>query len=111
MGPLQKVMNLLPFNMPGANKMQQGSLQDTEKKLKKFKIVMDSMTENEMNNPQIVKASRVQRIARGAGCDVKDVRELLKYYNMSRKAIKGFTSNRKIRKKLMQQLKFSDGAL
>ena len=111
MGPLQKVMNLLPFNTPGMGKMQTGTLADTETKLKRFKIIMDSMTDDEMNNPQIIKASRVQRIARGAGCDVKNVRELLKYYNMSKKAIKGFSSNRKIRKKLMQQLKFSDGMM
>lgn len=111
MGPLQKVMNLLPFNMPGTNKMPMGSLDDTQVKLKKFRIIMDSMTEAEMKNPQIIKTSRVQRIARGSGCDVKDVKALLKYYNMSRKAIKGFSSNRKIRKKLMQQLKFSDGMM
>jgi signal recognition particle subunit SRP54 len=112
MGPLQKLMNLLPTsNMPGGAKMQTGNLQDTEVKLKKFKIIMDSMTNEEMENPQIIKTSRVQRIARGAGCDAKDVKELMKYYNMSRKAIKGFTSNRKIRKKLMQQLKFSDGMM
>lgn len=111
MGPLQKVMNLLPFNMPGTNKMPMGSLEDTQVKLKKFRIIMDSMTEAEMKNPQIIKTSRVQRIARGSGCDVKDVKALLKYYNMSRKAIKGFSSNRKIRKKLMQQLKFSDGMM
>ena len=112
MGPLQKLMNLLPTaNLPGGGKMQTGSLKDTEVKLKKFKIIMDSMTESEMENPQIIKTSRVQRIARGAGCDIKDVKELIKYYNMSRKAIKGFTSNRKIRKKLMQQLKFTDGMM
>ncbi len=109
MGPLQKIMNLLPFNMTGGQKLPMGSLEDTQDKLKKFSIIMDSMTEAEMDNPQIIKTSRVQRIARGAGCDIKDVKALLKYYNMSRKAIKGFSSNRKIRKKLMQQLKFSDG--
>ena len=109
MGPLQKIMNLLPFNMTGGQKLPMGSLEDTQDKLKKFSIIMDSMTKAEMDNPQIIKTSRVQRIARGAGCDIKDVKALLKYYNMSRKAIKGFSSNRKIRKKLMQQLKFSDG--
>ena len=97
--------------MPGAGKMQNGQLKDTEKKLKKFKIIMDSMTEDEMTNPQKIKTSRVQRIAQGSGCNIKDVKELLKYYNMSRKASKGFTSNRKIRKKLMQQLKFGDGMM
>jgi signal recognition particle subunit SRP54 len=111
MGPLQKLMNLLPSTMPGADKMKMGTLKDTEGKLKKFKVIMDSMTDTEMNNPQMIKTSRVQRIARGSGCDIKDVKELLKYYNMSRKAIKGFSSNRKIRKKLMQQLKFADGMM
>ena len=105
-------MNLLPTaNMPGGAQLQKGNLKDTEVKLRKFKIIMDSMTEEEMNNPQMIKTSRVKRIARGAGCESKDVKELLKYYNMSRKAIKGFTSNRKIRKKLMQQLKFTDGMM
>jgi len=36
----------------------------------------------------------------------KDVKELLKYYNMTKKMMKGFSSNRKMRKNLMKQLQF-----
>jgi signal recognition particle subunit SRP54 len=106
MGPLQKLWNLLPFNMSG--KMSNEAVEETQEKMKTFKVIMDSMTDEEMENPQIIKSSRVKRIARGAGCETKDVKALLKYYNMSRKAVKGFSSNRKLRKKLMQQLKFTD---
>jgi signal recognition particle subunit SRP54 len=106
MGPLQKLWKYLPFNMSG--KMSDEAVEETQEKMKKFKVIMDSMTDEEMENPQIIKSSRVKRIARGAGCETKDVKALLKYYNMSRKAVKGFASNRKLRKKLMQQLKFTD---
>jgi signal recognition particle subunit SRP54 len=105
MGPLQKLMNLLP-GMSG--KMSDEAMEETQVKMKRFKVIMDSMTDEEMENPQIIKSSRVKRIAKGAGCETKDVKALLKYYNMSRKAVKGFASNRKMRKKLMQQLKFAD---
>src|SRR2546428_401120 len=56
---------------------------------------------------KLVKSSRVQRIARGAGVAPRDVKELLRNYEMSRKAIKGFAGNRKMRKQLMAQLEAS----
>ena len=80
----------------------------TQEKLKRFKIIMDSMTEEEMENPQLIRASRVKRIARGSGMENKDVKELLKYYNMTKRMMKGFSSNRKMRKSLMKQLQFGN---
>lgn len=106
MGPLQKIFSRFPMEL--SSKIPKGAMEDTQDKLKKFKIIMDSMTDDEMENPRIIKSSRVKRIALGAGCEPKDVKALLKYYNMTRKAIKGYTSNRKMRKTLMQQLKFAD---
>ena len=50
---------------------------------------MSSMTEEEKLNPKIIKQSRIQRIARGSGVDESEVRELLKYYNNTKKAMKG----------------------
>ena len=102
MGPLKKLMSMLPMGM--ARGVPEGAMEDTQQKLKKFKIIMDSMTEEELENPQIIKFSRVMRIARGSGCNPKDIKALLKHYKMSRKAIKGFSSNRKMRKALMKQL-------
>ena len=42
-----------------------------------------------MLNPKIIKQSRIQRIARGSGVDESEVRELLKYYNNTKKTMKG----------------------
>lgn len=87
MGPMQQVMNMLP-GMGG--KLPKNASQVTEEKLDRYKIMMDSMTEYELTHPEVIKQSRVKRISRGAGVKNEDVKELLKYYNMTKKAIKGF---------------------
>ena len=104
MGPLNKISELLPGGM--SKKMKNVDMDDTQDRLQRFRIIMDSMTEEEMENPQIIRSSRVRRIAKGAGVDNKDVKQLLKYYNMTKKMMKGFSSNRKMRKNLMKQLEF-----
>ncbi len=91
MGSLQKIMQMIPgmgFNIP------EDALEMSEEKLKHFKIVMDSMTEEELENPKKVNYSRIKRIARGSGRDEKDVRELLKQYNMMKKMFKQFGKKR-----------------
>ncbi|MCC7551982.1 MAG: signal recognition particle protein Srp54 [Methanobacterium sp.] len=87
MGPMQQVMNMLP-GMGG--KLPKNASQVTEEKLTKYKILMDSMTDYELNHPEAIKQSRVKRIARGSGMRNEDVKELLKYYQVTKKAIKGF---------------------
>ena len=52
--------------------------------------MMDSMTEHELTHPEVIKQSRVKRIARGSGMKNEDVKELLKYYSVTKKAMKGF---------------------
>jgi signal recognition particle subunit SRP54 len=104
MGPLSKIADMLPFGVSG--KMKDVDMNDTQDKLKKFRIIMNSMTEDEMNDPNIIKSSRVKRIARGAGVENRNVKELLKYYNMTKKMMKGLSGNRKMRKNLMKQLQF-----
>jgi signal recognition particle subunit SRP54 len=81
-------------------------MDSTEDKLSKFKVIMDSMTDEEMNDPNIIRASRIKRIARGAGVENKNVKELLKYYNVMKRTMKGLSGNRKMRKNLMKQLNF-----
>src|SRR3989449_64820 len=104
MGPMRKLASLIP-GMGG--KMKDADMESTQARLRRFKIIMDSMTDDEMKDPKLVKSSRVQRIARGAGVAPRDVKELLRNYEMSRKAIKGFAGNRKMRKQLLQQLEAS----
>lgn len=105
MGPLHRISELLPFGISG--KVKDADMEKTQEKLSKFKYIMDSMTEEEMENPEIIKGSRIKRIARGAGVETKDVKELLKYYRMTKSMMKGLSSNRKLRKSLMKQLRFT----
>lgn len=88
MGPLSSVMKMIPgFSMM---KMPQGDSEITEKKMKNFKIIMDSMTKKEMNDPKIINSSRVKRISRGSGNPPEEIKELLKYYSVMKKALKRF---------------------
>ncbi len=107
MGPLKKLMSMLPggMGMPNMGDMSDTALMGAKDNMNRFKIIMDSMTEEEMMNPGIIKYSRLNRIARGAGVSLQDVRGLLKYYKMSKKAMKGLTSDRKMRKRMMKQFK------
>ena len=101
MGPLKKLLSMLP-GMPGMT--DKIDVEESQKRLATFRTVMDSMTDEEMEDPKLIKSSRVLRIARGAGVDPKEVRGLLHQYNQSKKAVKGFMGNRKLRKQLMKQL-------
>ena len=104
MGPLKKIASMLPGL---GDKLGEQDMEKTQERLAKWRVIMDSMTEHELENPKEIKSSRVVRIARGSGTSQRDVRELLKQYSMSRKAIKGFMGNRKMRRQLMKQMKGS----
>lgn len=87
MGPLSKIIDMLPgFGMAGIPKEMLSVQQD---KLKKFKVIMDSMTKEELEHPEIIKSSRIERIAKGSGTSVSDVKELLKQYEQIKKLMKG----------------------
>ena len=106
MGSMQKILGMLPGNMGGKLNPQQ--MEHSQRQMKKFKVIMDSMTTEELENPQLIKSSRVHRVARGAGVEPKDVKELLSYHDKSKKMMKQFTGNRKLQRKLMQQLDFGN---
>ena len=86
MGPMQQVLNMIPGM---GNKISKEASKMTEDKIETYKIMMSSMTEEEMLNPKIIKQSRIQRIARGSGVEESEVKELLKYYNNTKKTMKG----------------------
>ncbi len=104
MGSLGKIAQMLPGGMGQALKGQ--DMGATEQKMGQYKVIMTSMTDEERENPQLIKSPRINRIARGSGRDPKEVRELLKYYKTSKDMMKGLTSNRKMQRNLMKQLKF-----
>ncbi|HNR26671.1 MAG TPA: signal recognition particle protein Srp19, partial [Methanobacteriaceae archaeon] len=87
MGPMQQILNMMPGM---GSKLPKNASQVTEERLNKYRVLMDSMTEHELTHPEVIKQSRVKRIAKGAGMRNEDVKELLKYYQVTKKAIKGF---------------------
>ncbi|MEF8848469.1 MAG: signal recognition particle protein Srp54 [Candidatus Thermoplasmatota archaeon] len=104
MGSLSKILDMLPGGL--ANKAKKVDMGKTEDQLEMFKVIMNSMTDYEMDNPDKIRSSRINRIAQGAGVENKNVKELLKYYRMMKKMMKGFSGNRKMRKNLMKKLEF-----
>ncbi|NVM53702.1 MAG: signal recognition particle protein [Candidatus Helarchaeota archaeon] len=94
MGPMGKILQLLGL---GA-KMPEGMQEVAEDKLDQWKYIMDSMTAAEMNDPKIINSSRMTRIAKGSGTNHRDVKELVKQYNMVKKMVKKFGKSRSFRK-------------
>ncbi|MEM4662455.1 MAG: signal recognition particle receptor subunit alpha [Candidatus Diapherotrites archaeon] len=76
MGPLDKIAEMLGLKQA----LPKEEIEITEEKLKRFKIIMDSMTIQERKNPDIINSSRIKRIARGSGSTEASVRELLRNY-------------------------------
>jgi signal recognition particle subunit SRP54 len=101
MGPLGKLMNMLPGV---GGKMSKEQMEAAQTRIKQFKVIMNSMTKEEMETPRIIKAARIRRIARGAGVEAADVRALLKQYDNSRRMVRNITSDRKQKRALMKML-------
>ncbi len=100
-GTLEKIMNLIP----GVSSVSdQVDYEATQKRLGVFKVIMDSMTPAEKEDPSIIKSKRIERIADGAGVTSHDVRELLKQFNQSSKMMKSVGKDRKMRKQFMKQM-------
>jgi len=88
MGPLSKITEMIPgFSQL---KMPKELLKVQEGKLKKWRFIMDSMSREELEDPDIISITRIDRIAKGAGTSTKEIRELLKQYRQSKKMAKLF---------------------
>ncbi len=86
MGPLSKVLEMIPGF--GQLKMPKEILEVQEGKLDKWEIIINSMHKKEIENPELIDASRAERIAKGAGVNISDVRDLIKQYRQSKKLMK-----------------------
>lgn len=64
-----------------------------ESKIIKTKAIILSMTPEERNNPDIIKASRRKRIAAGSGTSIQDVNQLLKQFDMSKEMMRRVSKN------------------
>jgi signal recognition particle subunit SRP54 len=86
MGPLNKITEMLGMNV----KIPKEMLEAGQEKMDSFKIIIDSMTEQERNEPELINRGRVERIAKGAGVKETDVRELIKQFKQMKKMLKKF---------------------
>ena len=81
--------------LPGMNKAMQGiDLEDSEKKMKQVKCIIQSMTFKERANPKLMNPSRKKRIASGAGVDISEVNRLVKQFEEMQKMMKQFGGGR-----------------
>lgn len=86
MGPLSKIVEMIPGM--GGMKIPKEMLEGQEGKLKKWKIIMQSCTKEELEDPELISRERIDRIAKGSGVTATEVRELLKQYKQSKKMMK-----------------------
>jgi signal recognition particle subunit SRP54 len=82
-GSLESIMKLIPGLSGIANKL--GDLSGHEKELNKTEAILNSMSDQERHNPDIINGSRRARIARGSGTQVHDVNMLLRQFEQMKK--------------------------
>jgi signal recognition particle subunit SRP54 len=91
MGPLDQVMDMIPGMGGGLmDQMPDDAMDVTKERLRDFEVIMDSMTEAELENPRIVGKQRTERIARGSGKPEQRVQELLEQYNAMNRMLDQF---------------------
>jgi signal recognition particle subunit SRP54 len=86
MGPLKQIMSMLPL---GNVEIPNDVYEVTGTKMVRYRIIMDSMTQEELDDPAVISSSRMHRIAVGAGASIDEVRELLRYHKTMQRALKG----------------------
>jgi len=84
MGPLKKLVGM----MPGGMNIPDDAMENAEKKLDAWRVIIQSMTRDEIEDPKLVDSSRARRIAHGSGTSDKDVKEMVNQYFMMRKMMK-----------------------
>lgn len=88
MGPLKNILKMIP----GVGDI--GDIAPAEKEMKKVEAIIQSMTKEEKKNPDILKASRKLRIAKGSGTEVSDINRLLKQFEQMKEMMKMFSGGK-----------------
>jgi len=90
-GPLKGLLKMIPgmsYNIPDEK------MNLAEDALKRWRVIIQSMTPKEREKPKILSSSRIHRVARGSGTTEKEVKELLTQYNNMKKMMKTFRRKR-----------------
>ncbi len=84
LGPLKKIWRMFP----GSYGIPDDAIETAETKLDTWRVVIQSMRRDEVENPKTIDSSRARRIARGSGKSEKEVKELVSQYLAMKKMIK-----------------------
>lgn len=90
LGPLEKLLGMLPQ----ARQIGLNNINIDPKDIAHVEAIVLSMTKEERRNPEILKASRKQRIAKGSGRSVEEVNRLLKQFDMMKQMMKQFSNGK-----------------
>jgi len=90
LGPLENLIKMIP----GAKKMGLNNVKIDPKDMAHIEAIIQSMTPQERRNPDILKASRKIRIAKGSGRSVEEVNRLLKQFEEMKKMMKMFKNGK-----------------
>ena len=90
LGPLENIIKMLP----GAKKMGLNNVNIDPKQMAHVEAIILSMTPKERRHPEIIKASRKIRIAKGCGMKVEDVNKLLNQFDSMKKMMKQISSGK-----------------
>ncbi|MFT4905101.1 MAG: signal recognition particle subunit SRP54 [Natronomonas sp.] len=91
MGPLDQVMDMIPGIGGGIkDQLPDDAMDMTQDRLRDFEVIMNSMTDDELENPRSIGQSQIERIARGSGTDEETIRELLEQHKMMSRMMKQF---------------------
>ncbi len=85
MGSLRGILDSMP-GLSGA--VKDDNIDQMEDKFDRWRFIIQSMTGREKADPDVLNASRIQRIARGSGWSQQDVKELIKGYKNSKNMMK-----------------------
>jgi len=84
LGPLQQIIAMIP----GLNQLARNEELLDERHIKRVEAIIYSMTPEERRRPEIIKGSRRERIARGSGTSVQEVRQLVKQFQQMQRMMK-----------------------
>jgi signal recognition particle subunit SRP54 len=90
MGSMDKLMGMIPGMGKVKEKMGEDALEGQAAKVKRWKHAINSMTEEEIENPEVLEkqTSRMKRIAQGSGCTTSEIRMLIKQWKMLNEMMK-----------------------
>jgi signal recognition particle subunit SRP54 len=94
LGPFQQILGMIPGMGQIARSMEENPDMVPEKQLKRVEAMICSMTVYERRNPDIIKRSRRERIARGSGTSLDDVNALLKQFQQMQRMLKDLSGGK-----------------